>query len=519
MPYGYNQDAFSKLDEETKKSAMGADYKEAPSAENTYGYTPEAFTALSVEDRRKLMGITEPNTTSPLPVRYPSPEESYYKGQYETAQKFDPEAIKKEERARIQSQIDSINKYFQEVTMPQVQQEQTQNIGASRAIQSGAGLLETPMGQAQTTKTQEYNRRIMRSEEVARDEKINALFANADAAAQERITAERTLARQDTQAYFDFLKGQKADAVQNIKDLAAGGVSIDDIKKDSARYQTLLDATGMDDLTATAIFNANAPRTAAKDITYKTVGDKIIGYYYNDSTGKIETVESDSIPGLAGGQYKPQVMADGTLLMIPDTIDPTKSIDDQIIQYGGKGQWSKGTVRAGGVSGGAGTTAGIDYGTAADISGVTQLVDKTGKPIKLTATQVDTVTGFESALQQLQQAKDFIDTNKPNTGPIAGPLSEVTRLTRFGDSKIVQLDSLLSSLKANFMKAISGAAVSESEVKRLSKFLPSINDTEQTLQIKIKQFEDSLNMQKKAYLGTLGAQQTQPTSDPLGLGI
>lgn len=176
---------------------------------------------------------------------------------------------------------------------------------------------------------------------------------------------------------------------------------------------------------------------------------------------------------------------------------------------------AKREVKTRSTSGGGTTT--TDYGTTTDISSTTQLVDRNGKPIKLTATQVDSIVGFDSALSQLQEVKNLIASTNPNTGPISGRLSEITRMANAADPNLVELDALLSSIKANFMKAISGAAVSESEVKRLSKFLPSINDTEQNLQIKIKQFEKSLNQQKNSYLSTLGAVQ-QSQNNVVGSG-
>ncbi|MFH2145938.1 MAG: hypothetical protein ABII75_07945, partial [Candidatus Omnitrophota bacterium] len=161
----------------------------------------------------------------------------------------------------------------------------------------------------------------------------------------------------------------------------------------------------------------------------------------------------------------------------------------------------------GGVSTGGGYS-GIDYGTSVNPSVSTEIVDKNGKKIKLTASQIDTVSGFETALSQLNEAANLMDATSMNTGPIAGRWSEITRLVDKADPNIVKLDAKLSSLKANFMKAMSGAAVSESEVARLSKFLPSINDTEATIKIKMAEFKNNLETQKINYLSALGAMQS-----------
>src|SRR3990167_4934280 len=152
-----------------------------------------------------------------------------------------------------------------------------------------------------------------------------------------------------------------------------------------------------------------------------------------------------------------------------------------------------------------GSRGGTDFGTITDPSRDTRIVDINGKPIKLTATQVDTLSGFETALQQLNEAKPLVGV--VNTGPISGRMSDILRLFDKDDPNRISLDAKLNAIKANFLKAISGAAVSESEVKRLTKFLPSINDTEKTLAIKMTELENAILAQKASYLSTMGAQQ------------
>lgn len=169
---------------------------------------------------------------------------------------------------------------------------------------------------------------------------------------------------------------------------------------------------------------------------------------------------------------------------------------------------------SGGVGGSGG---GLDYGTAIDPSTDTRLVGVNGKPIKLTGTQVDALSGFENALQQINEAKPLL--SKVNTGPISGRASDVLRLFNADDPNRIALDAKLNNIKANFLKAISGAAVSESEVKRLTKFLPSINDTEQTLEIKMKELEKAIGIQRNNYLNTIGAKQTSAIKKEDSLGI
>jgi len=145
------------------------------------------------------------------------------------------------------------------------------------------------------------------------------------------------------------------------------------------------------------------------------------------------------------------------------------------------------------------------------------LVDASGKPIKLTSTQVDAFQGFNSSL-------DLIDRIAPlaqnvDTGPLAGRLaqlgiltpglSETLGFTQEEQKDVIQLEALMRNLQASFQKAISGAAVSEPEARRLAKFLPSINDNEQQLSIKLSTLKDSINTQKAGLRSLVGAVEQQ----------
>jgi hypothetical protein len=179
-----------------------------------------------------------------------------------------------------------------------------------------------------------------------------------------------------------------------------------------------------------------------------------------------------------------------------------------------KGVTKRWYIPAKAVTGGGGGSVGggTDYGTVTNPSTTTQLVDKNGKPIKLTATQVDAISSFDNTLKQIEESKPLLDV--VNTGPIVGRASGLLRLVGLDDPNRISLDAKLSSIKSNFMKAISGAAVSESEVARLSKFLPSINDDEQVLKIKLAELESFISTQKQTFINTLGAvQNTQPVVD------
>lgn len=131
------------------------------------------------------------------------------------------------------------------------------------------------------------------------------------------------------------------------------------------------------------------------------------------------------------------------------------------------------------------------------------LTDASGKPIKLTATQVEALSGYDNTVDAANRAKALIDQGV-STGPLAGRLLQGAKLFGKGDTSQLELEQTLGKLRADFMKAISGAAVSDAEVIRLSKFLPDITDQEATITSKLNTLVNETISSKENYLRTLG---------------
>lgn len=136
------------------------------------------------------------------------------------------------------------------------------------------------------------------------------------------------------------------------------------------------------------------------------------------------------------------------------------------------------------------------------------IVDANGKPLKLTATQVDTISGFDNTKISSQEALALL-AKGVETGPVAGRTLQAKKLAGTQDPDQLKLEQNLQKIKSDFMKAISGAAVSESEVKRLSKFLPDITDQESVLKSKLDSLVYESQKFKDTYMRNLGAVQTQ----------
>jgi len=119
------------------------------------------------------------------------------------------------------------------------------------------------------------------------------------------------------------------------------------------------------------------------------------------------------------------------------------------------------------------------------------------------ALERQSVADMDSTIQMAKEAQTMAKFS--STGPLAGRAQQVeSSLPGGGDKEFNELNAKLSNIKSNFMKALSGAAVSEQEVKRLSKFLPDVTDQEEVIQIKLEALASELETRKKNTLKSLG---------------
>ena len=134
------------------------------------------------------------------------------------------------------------------------------------------------------------------------------------------------------------------------------------------------------------------------------------------------------------------------------------------------------------------------------------LVDSNGKPVKLTATQAGTLTSFKDTVGTAYEALDLLEKGV-DTGPIAGNALQIAKQFETANPDQLKLEQVVGKLKADYIKAISGAAASENEVKRLSKFLPEITDTEQVIKSKLNTIISEIERNRENFLETLGVTQ------------
>lgn len=152
-------------------------------------------------------------------------------------------------------------------------------------------------------------------------------------------------------------------------------------------------------------------------------------------------------------------------------------------------------------------------------SSSSQYVGANGETPKLAATQVDTLSGFDGAVRQSQNALSLL-SNGIKTGPLEVVRFGAAKLANKADPNQLSYEQTIAMIRSDFQKAISGATVSEQEVKRLEAFLPVFADQESVAKSKLENLVRELNAKKQTYLSTLGVQEnpafTGPTFNSVG---
>jgi hypothetical protein len=140
-----------------------------------------------------------------------------------------------------------------------------------------------------------------------------------------------------------------------------------------------------------------------------------------------------------------------------------------------------------------------------------------GEPSKpdlstVSASERQALADIDSTIQMSREAKELL--HGVETGPLAGRIQGAKQmLPGGGNREFNKLEAKLSNIKSNFMKALSGAAVSEQEVARLSKFLPSSTDQEEVIKIKLEALENELTTRKKNTFKSVGIETQEGTEE------
>lgn len=129
---------------------------------------------------------------------------------------------------------------------------------------------------------------------------------------------------------------------------------------------------------------------------------------------------------------------------------------------------------------------------------------------ELSDKQVEIITEFDIGSNIINEIKNKykLPNVQDSLGFYASKLSESKKYIPFAerDPDFVQMQALVGTQLADYVKRISGAAVSEQEAQRLAKNIPSMEDKPQEFMKKLETFEEILNKNRKTTVDSINKQ-------------
>ena len=192
-------------------------------------------------------------------------------------------------RDRFQGAIDSIMASFSGQLAAE-EQRGRERAGETRAASSYFGTAGAPTGAAEKERTGQYNKQQMADIESRRDLAIQNVFLQIEDRADKLIAAEKEEALGAKQTQIAYLADERDNARQNVKDLAAQGVSLEDIEQRFPNdVQNILTQTGWSPFELTMAWEANKPKAEQIDWNYSWRGDTMVATGQDPKTGELVT--------------------------------------------------------------------------------------------------------------------------------------------------------------------------------------------------------------------------------------
>lgn len=302
---------------------------------------------LSETEKGSLgLGVIEP--TTPRVPRYGGQVESYFAGLDITPPTGEEQKTIREQMAeQVQSQIDLIEQTYARLIRGE-EVAGRERFGRTRALISGAGILGTPMGAAAKERTAEFTREQIAFREQERETKIAILLEKVDVRATEEIEARRQEALGQAEAYITYLQGKQEEIRETWSGFAKSGqIPLTRMKENEEYYQQALNEMGMDEFAFDLWYESQMPTPQQPDYTevqYEKDGNIWLKRMaFDPLTGEKTEYNYDlGLPYISGGvEYTTKILDDGTVLLLPKKFDPTKSLEEQIVQYGKRREFAK----------------------------------------------------------------------------------------------------------------------------------------------------------------------------------
>lgn len=390
----------------------------------------------------------------------------YYKGIAETP--VDESKIREDVMRRLQSEIDATNSIYAQ-KLATVRRQGEGRLGSDAAIQSRRGLIGSDFGAGQTGQVTALNNEIEGGVQAEQAAAIAALYSKGESTIKSELEAKNAARAQGADAYIQFLNESE--------------------KRRSARTATAAQLALASGIDLTTLDQAGLKKLAD---SYQVSVDQLLQTY-----GTLSDAKAQEEAAAAAAEAKAALDA--------EKIRSGIAVDRSTIDKNSRVELGEGQA----LFDAAGNRIAYNPKTFAPVagaaSGANGIVDANGKPIKLTAGQVDTIAGFDNVTRAATEALALLSSKKVQTGPVAGLLLQGKKVSDKADPDQLSLEQSLAKIKADFMKAISGAAVSESEARRLARFLPDIYDQEGVLTTKLNTLINESKKNRDTFLSTLGA--------------
>lgn len=240
----------------------------------------------------------------------------------------DQAAIRASALAAVSGQVDSINNTYANLINDE-KVAGTGRLGSTRASNARGGTLGSDFGNAAMDKTQGFNDQKVKALADEQNMKIQAILGGANKDAEDRITAEKATVDKNSQAWLNYLKDSGDKATEQLKAFAGAGGQIDQLS--DTEYNHFVKATGMSPEQLKAMVTLNQPKDTV--LHSEVQGNKYIQVNKDPITGKVSTSSIDlgfQVPP----EYTVEKLANGQLAFYPKKLDPTKTLQQQILTYG-----------------------------------------------------------------------------------------------------------------------------------------------------------------------------------------
>jgi len=118
---------------------------------------------------------------------------------------------------------------------------------------------------------------------------------------------------------------------------------------------------------------------------------------------------------------------------------------------------------------------------------------------KLNAGQRENISDYETLINEAKASRMLLEEGL-NVGPIASKAQSVKALIGKARPEFVNYRSFVSKVSSKLLNILSGAAVSPSEYKRISGFIPVMDEDEKTAKVKIDNFISEMEKSKNNYI-------------------